>query len=85
VFASGASRQFLELIPIIDNFVAAGPSFFQIMEDGLSRVVVTGSFSILLFIVVFEAAMALAPFVSFGLHFNYKQSRTFYNKKSINH
>lgn len=72
MFASGAGGQFLELIPIVDDFVAAGPSLFEIVEDGLSGVVVAGCFGILLFVVVFEAAVAFAPFVPFGLHFNYK-------------
>jgi hypothetical protein len=72
VFASGAGGQFLKLIPIIDDFVAASPSLFEIVEDGLPWVVVAGCFSILLFVIVFEAAMAFAPFVPFGLHFNYK-------------
>lgn len=74
MFASGTGGQFLELVPIIDNFIAAGPSFFEIVEDGLSWVVAASAFCVLLFVIVFETAVAFTPFVPFGLHFNYEIS-----------
>lgn len=40
VFPNSACRYLLEFIPVIDDLVAASPSFFEIMENGLPRVVV---------------------------------------------
>lgn len=58
----------MELVPIIDDLVAAGPTFLQIVEDWLSWMVVTGSFSVLLVFVVFEAAVTLAPLLALLTH-----------------
>ena len=36
VGANSAGGEFLELVPVIDDFIAAGPSFLKVMENGLS-------------------------------------------------
>ncbi len=38
--ADGAGGYFLELVPVVNNLIAAGPAFFGIVEDGLTAVVV---------------------------------------------
>ena len=58
----------MELIPIVNNFVAASPAFLEIVEDGCAGVEVAGSLGVLLWVVVFEAAVADASFLAFGLH-----------------
>jgi len=70
VSSCGTSWKFLEIIPIVDYFVAAGPSFFEVVEDRLSRMEVACSLFILGLVVVFEAAVALTSFI--GLHYIYK-------------
>ena len=54
----------MELIPIIDDFIATGPSFFEIMEDGLAWVEMTGALDVLLVGVMFEATMAFTTFLT---------------------
>jgi preprotein translocase subunit SecF len=69
VLAGGAGGQFLEVVPIVDDFVAAGPAFFEVVEDGLSGVVVASPFLVLLVLVVFETAVALAPLLALFTHY----------------
>ena len=38
--ADGAGGNLLELVPVINDFVAAGPALFGVMENGLAAVVV---------------------------------------------
>ena len=69
--ANCASWQFLELIPIVNNFITASPAFLEVVENGLPRMEIAGLVAVLVLVVVFEAAMAFAAFVAFDLHFNY--------------
>lgn len=69
VFGGGAGGQFLELIPIIDDFVAASPALFEVVEDGFSGVVVTGAFRVLLLIVILQASVPLATFLALFAHY----------------
>jgi len=39
MLSEGAGWQFLKLIPIVDYFIAAGPPFLGVMEDGFAGVV----------------------------------------------
>ena len=52
--------QFLELIPVVHSFVATCPSFFCIVENRLSTVVMTGFVTILSFIVIFQTSWTFA-------------------------
>ena len=58
----------MELVPIVYNFVAAGPALLEIVENGCARMELAGTLGVLLFIVVFKAAVANASFLTFGLH-----------------
>lgn len=69
MLAGGACGQFLEVVPIVDDLVAAGPAFFEVVEDGLSGVVVASPFFVLLVFVVFEAAVTLAPLLALFTHY----------------
>lgn len=61
-----ASRNFLELVPVVHDFVATGPALFGIVEDGLTSVVVTGSVGVLLLFVVLETARVFAAKLGLG-------------------
>ena len=71
VFSWCTCRKFLELIPIVHYFIATCPTFLEVVEDGLSRMEIAGSFSVLLLIVVFETSMTNTSTIPFGLHFNF--------------
>ena len=69
MLAGGTGGQFLELVPIVDDFVAAGPPLLEVVKDGFSGMVVACSFLVLLVLVVFEAAMTLAPLLALFTHY----------------
>jgi|JI6StandDraft_1071083.scaffolds.fasta_scaffold09855_6 hypothetical protein len=57
-------RQLLEIVPIIDNLVAAGPSLFGVVEDWLAGMMQAG-----LFVVVGLHILLAAPIVFASLLF----------------
>ena len=69
MLAGGTGGQFLELVPIVDDFIAAGPPLLEVVKDGFSGVVVACSFLVLFVIVVFEASVALAPLLTLFAHY----------------
>lgn len=56
-----AGWKFLELIPIINDLVAASPALLQVMEDGGSRVVSADAGRVFIRQVVFVASLVNAP------------------------
>ncbi len=62
---------FLKLIPIIYNFITTSPSFFSIMENRLTWMMMTYSFNILLLSIIFKTTWSLASnlFCSWWLHY----------------
>ena len=60
MLACGTGGQFLELVPIVYDFITAGPSFFEIVEDGHPWVIMTLSFLVLLDDILFQAAVSFA-------------------------
>lgn len=69
MLGSGAGGQFLEFIPIIDDFVATGPAFLEVVEDRLAGMVVAGAFLVLFLLVILQATVALATFLALLTHF----------------
>lgn len=53
-------RQFLKLIPIEDDLVAASPSFLQIVEDGFPWVIAAGRIRVLMLVILFPAPVTFA-------------------------
>lgn len=60
VGASGTSWKLLELIPVIDDLLAAGPAFLGVVKDGFAGMVMTGGFVVLVVSVLLPAAVSLA-------------------------
>lgn len=65
VSTNSASWKFLELIPIIDSFFTTSPSFFSIVKNRLSTMIVTGSIRILIFFVILQASRMFASQLTF--------------------
>lgn len=68
MFASSTSGQFLEVVPVVDDLVAACPALLKVMENRLAWMEVAGSFDIVNLIVVLKAAVPFASFFPFFLH-----------------
>lgn len=58
--ASCTSWKLLELIPVIDDLLAAGPAFLGVVKDGFAGMVMTGGFVVLVVSVLLPAAVSLA-------------------------
>ena len=58
-----AMREFLELVPVVYDLVAASPSFLGVVENGLSRMIQTSSFRILWLQVLLSTAVVFAAFL----------------------
>lgn len=65
----GASGKFLELIPIVYDFVAACPAFLEVVENGFSGVVVASSLYVFIIFVVFETSVPFASLFSLIAHY----------------
>lgn len=52
MFASSTSGQFLEVVPVVDDLVAACPALLKVMKNRLAWMEVAGSFDIVNLIVV---------------------------------
>lgn len=59
---------FLELIPIIDDFIATSPSFFCIVEDGLPAMIVASIICVFLLIVILETAWVFTSKLPLSRH-----------------
>ena len=73
MFAGSTGRQFLKLVPIVDNFVATGPTFLQIVENWLPRMEVTTALFVLGLVVVLQTTVTFAALLR-GLHWLFIKS-----------
>ena len=53
VFTNSTRCYFLKFIPVIDNFITTCPSFFCVVKNGLTRMMMTDTLNILLLGIIF--------------------------------